>query len=364
MKYLPHVSIGLVAFTLLAACGGEDEATSSKKKTHHGSTTSTGDGGSTTTGAGGAGQGGAGQGGTLAESCDPYQARVPATEVLVGPTGLEKALDAYIDGATTSIDLMMYQLSVKSFIDGFIAAKNRGVTVRVMLDGDQAVNASSKSKLKAAGIEVQDAPAKWEHAHTKVMIIDHQIGVVMSGNMNSYTVSSERNYFAIDRSADDIADLQAVFDADWSGTPLDLSCTRLIVSPENSHERLLAHINGAKESLDLAIMYISDSDSLAAIKSRAKGGVPVRVLLASPAWISDNTSTAADLEAAGVQTKFLESWELHAKLIVADGKAFVGSENLSWTSLESNREVGVFVTEPDPTALIASQFEKDWAAGK
>ena len=86
MKYLPHVSIGLVAFTLLAACGGEDEATSSKKKTHHGSTTSTGDGGSTTTGAGGAGQGGAGQGGTLAESCDPYQARVPATEVLVGPT--------------------------------------------------------------------------------------------------------------------------------------------------------------------------------------------------------------------------------------------------------------------------------------
>ena len=48
---------------------------------------------------------------------------------------------------------------------------------------------------------------------------------------------------------------------------------------------------------------------------------------------------------------------------MADGVAFVGSENMSWTSLEKNREVGLFVTEPEPAAVIQQQVEADWAAG-
>jgi phosphatidylserine/phosphatidylglycerophosphate/cardiolipin synthase-like enzyme len=53
---------------------------------------------------------------------------------------------------------------------------------------------------------------------------------------------------------------------------------------------------------------------------------------------------------------------LHSKLIIADGVAFVGSENMSQTALSRNREVGVFVTEPAAQAVIASAFESDWTA--
>ena len=69
------------------------------------------------------------------------------------------------------------------------------------------------------------------------------------------------------------------------------------------------------------------------------------------------------LKAAGIPTKYLYKYELHAKLIIADGVAFVGSENLSYTSLNKNREVGIFVTEKGPAATIQSTFNSDWSAG-
>jgi len=52
---------------------------------------------------------------------------------------------------------------------------------------------------------------------------------------------------------------------------------------------------------------------------------------------------------------------LHAKLLIADGVAFVGSENMSTTSMTQNREMGALVFEPDQAAVIQNQFNADWA---
>ncbi|MBI4700640.1 MAG: transposase [Deltaproteobacteria bacterium] len=351
-----------------AGSGGSGSSTStssgSSTSTSSGSSTSTSSGSSTSTSSStSSGEGGAGGGPVAPESCDPYQPRLDPPTLLIGPTGLEKALLKLIDGAQSSLDIIMYQFAWKSICDATIAAKGRGVAVRVLLDGDESVNNTTRKQLQAAGIAVKDSPDKFTHAHAKVMIVDGKKAVVTSANFNQYSMYSERNYGVVDYAADDIDDLQAVFESDWSGAPLDLSCTRLIVSPENARPRLVALIEGAKKSLDLAVMYISDKQVKAAIKARAKAGVAVRVLLADPAWIADNVATAAELKAAGIATKYLKNWELHAKLVIADAVAFVGSENLSPTSLDKNREAGVLVTEPGPEAAIQSQFEKDWTAG-
>lgn len=52
----------------------------------------------------------------------------------------------------------------------------------------------------------------------------------------------------------------------------------------------------------------------------------------------------------------------HAKLIISDGVAFVGSENFSQTALTRNRELGALVFEPASAAKILQQFDADWAA--
>jgi phosphatidylserine/phosphatidylglycerophosphate/cardiolipin synthase-like enzyme len=284
--------------------------------------------------------------------------------LLIGPTGLQTALLSRVNAAQSELLVMMYQLTVRSFVDAFIAAKNRGVDVRVLLDGAQTVNNDARQRLTTAGVPVKTAPARYTNNHAKVIVVDRTEAVVMSANLNGYSMSSERNYGAALQDGQDIADLVTIFEVDWADSAiLDLSCTRLLVSPVNSRTRLDGLIRGARQRLDLAVMYISDSSLRDAVKARAAAGVPVRVLLADPAWIDGNQATATELAAAGIAVRFLRSWELHAKLVLSDDTAFVGSQNLSWTSLERNREVGLFVTEPAPESAAARQFEIDWSQG-
>jgi phosphatidylserine/phosphatidylglycerophosphate/cardiolipin synthase-like enzyme len=54
---------------------------------------------------------------------------------------------------------------------------------------------------------------------------------------------------------------------------------------------------------------------------------------------------------------------VHVKSIVVDGaRAYIGSENLSYTSLSKNREVGLGVTDAAAITSIAHTFDADWAA--
>jgi phosphatidylserine/phosphatidylglycerophosphate/cardiolipin synthase-like enzyme len=277
---------------------------------------------------------------------------------------VEQAIVDRIDGAQQEISLMMYLLTMTSIVDALIAAHQRGVSVRVLLHDEKSSNNDTITRLEAEGVPWRAAPGRFEHAHSKVMILDRAEALVMSGNFNSYTMSSERNYGVFLKDAEDLADLRAIFERDWDdATDPDLSCTRLLVSPINGKERVLELIQGAQETLDLAVMYATETQVVAAIKARAAAGVKTRVLLADPAWIDSNTQTASSLEAAQIPVKFLKSIELHAKLVIADGQALVGSHNLSYTSLSKNREVGLIVTNKAVNEAVTKQFEADWLLG-
>jgi phosphatidylserine/phosphatidylglycerophosphate/cardiolipin synthase-like enzyme len=187
----------------------------------------------------------------------------------------------------------------------------------------------------------------------------------MSLNFNVDAMSSERNYGMITRDPDDLADTKAIFDMDWAASggetpkPADLACTRLIVSPNNAKPRLVDFIKSAKATLDVEAMYVSDDTVRAAIVDAKKRGVNVRVILETS---SDNNEVKALFMANGITVKGAASFYLHAKLLIADGVAFVGSENFSITALTKNRELGAFVFEPGPAAVIQQQFDADWAA--
>jgi phosphatidylserine/phosphatidylglycerophosphate/cardiolipin synthase-like enzyme len=160
----------------------------------------------------------------------------------------------------------------------------------------------------------------------------------------------------------DIANLVTLFEADWKQTMPTLDCTRLILSPINSKQRILDLINGAQSSLAIESMQFADSSVRSAVAARKGAGVDVRVLLASPSWIDANTSAASFLASNGIPARYLGSPSVHVKAIVADGaRAYAGSENLSYTSLNKNREVGLVMTEAAAVSTILSTFEKDWA---
>jgi cardiolipin synthase len=297
--------------------------------------------------------------------CSMKSPRSVPPEAFVGPSGLQQRITALFDGAQDRIDIAMYLWTVKPLADRLVAAKNRGVDVRVLLDPDHDGNDNVRPIFTAGGVNVRNAPSLYTYSHAKYILVDGEAAVIMSMNFNVDAMNSERNYGMVDRDPDDVADVQAIFDQDWAMSagepprPADLSCTRLVVSPTNAKARILEHINSARETLELQIMYLSETgvrDAVIAAKGR---GVAVRVI------ISEETDESIPmLKAAGVQVKTSpNSYYLHAKLIVADGVPFVGSENMSFTSLTRNREVGALVFEPAAAMVVTQQFESDWNVG-
>lgn len=294
--------------------------------------------------------------------CTAMEPRTVAPETFVGPTGLQARLTALIDGATTKLDIHMYLWTVRALADRVVAAKNRGVAVRIILDPDSAGNDAVRPTLMNANVPTRDATNLYTFSHAKYMVIDGNRVVIMSMNFNVDAMSQERNYGLVDRDPKDVADAQALFDMDWAiaggepAVPADISCTRLIVSPNNAKVRIVELIESAKQTLEVEVMYLSEDTVRMAIGAAQTRGVAVRVLL------SERTDEAIPyLRGLGIPVKFASGFRLHSKLIVADGVAFVGSENMSITSLTKNRELGALVFEPAAAAVITTQFETDWA---
>src|SRR5262249_16181034 len=138
-------------------------------------------------------------------------------DTFVGPSGLQQRLVQLIDGAHTSLDVAMYLFTVTAIADRVIAARDRGVAVRVLLDPDHAGNTTVRNRLTSAGVTNRNAPTIYSYSHAKYFLVDKQAAVIMSMNFNAEAMSGERNYGMVDRDPDDVADLQAIFEQDWAG---------------------------------------------------------------------------------------------------------------------------------------------------
>jgi hypothetical protein len=97
---------------------------------------------------------------------------------------MEAALLDLIDGASASIDAAIYSLTRQSVIDAFLAAHNRGVTVRVVGD-DETAKRSSRVGYQAlvdGGITVVTDTVTNTLHHNKFMVFDE--GVMWTGSTN------------------------------------------------------------------------------------------------------------------------------------------------------------------------------------
>lgn len=301
--------------------------------------------------------------------CTAMSPRSVEPEAFVGPTGLQPRLTALIDSAQTSLDVQMYLFTVKPLADRIVAAKQRGVAVRVILDPDEAGNAAVMPIFSAGQVAVRQATTLYPFSHAKYLVIDGKSAVIMSMNFNIDAMSTERNYGIVDKDPEDVADVEAVFRMDWAAAgnepvqAADLTCTRLIVSPVNAKQRILELIASAHATLEVEAFYVTDTTMRNAIGAAAQRGVTVRVILESASDQPANADTAAYFKGLGIPVHYaMNEFYLHAKLIVADGVAFVGSQNFSTSGISKNREMGALVFEPTQAQVMTTQFETDFAA--
>jgi phosphatidylserine/phosphatidylglycerophosphate/cardiolipin synthase-like enzyme len=262
---------------------------------------------------------------------------------------------------------MVYLMGFGGILDTLTAKAMAGVDVKVILDGgnERDVNTRYFDMLTAAGAQVEWSDPQFSYMHAKYFVVDERVAVVSTGNYSGSYIGRERNYVMTVTEPQDVAGLVSLFDADFGRATPDTSCTRLLISPLNSRDRLIDLIDSATRTLDIESMQFADDQVRAAVAARQQAGVEVRVLLAGPSWIDSNTYAASYLGDRGITARYLDTPRVHVKSIIVDGvRAYAGSENLSQTSLNRNREVGLILTDADADAVatMRATFDTDWAA--
>lgn len=106
---------------------------------------------------------------------------------------------------------------------------------------------------------------------------------------------------------------------------------------------------------------------LIALSNRAKCGLDVRFILASPPGIprlaARNISYAHYLEDLKIPTRYYSGPSVqHAKFALSDDNSvIIGSHNLTFRSLRSNLEVSIFIEDPSLACTLRPYFETLWS---
>ncbi len=293
----------------------------------------------------------------------------------IEPAAAESPVVNAIQNAHATIDLEIYLLTDHSVINALENAANRGVKVRVMLEGHPYGSGSVSPQetiatLNAAGVTAKTANPTYHYTHAKMMILDGKTAVISSANftktaLGGSSYGSDRDYMVFDPDAPDVAECEAIFNADWNRQTPRLSDLNLVVSPVNAREKLLALIASAKTTLQLEQEEMNDQQFIDALKAAAQRGVQVGLVVPLPSSGNSDGQNEADLMAAGVHVvqvndRATHAPYIHAKIIIADNKlAYVGSENASSTSLNDNREMGILIANPNIIQQLAATYAQD-----
>lgn len=280
----------------------------------------------------------------------------------------ESQIYSFINSATKSVDVTMYELRDTNVTSALVNRQKAGVTVRVILDAQHtSVNGAAYSALQAGGVAVTYSSSAYVYTHQKTVTVDGTESYVSTGNLDSTYYSTSRDYGVYDTDPADVAAIEAVFNADFAKTAITPSDgTDLVWSPTDSQSRLLDLINGAQHTLDVEEEEFGDTALVNAVVADAQRGVAVRVVAENQN--SAYTTQLNQVTAAGGKVKTYTSstgYYIHAKAIVADygtasAKVFQGSENFSDNSLNHNRELGLIVSDAGVLSGIESAFNADF----
>ncbi len=309
---------------------------------------------------------------TLSPSA-PEAATNPASEpddhyLITEPDAGTAPLLSMIEEASSSVDLVMYELEDTDVEHAIALDEARGVNVRVLLNGgyygkkESADNDAAYQYFTENNVAVHWTPAYFALTHQKTLVVDGRSAVIMTMNLTPQYYASSREFDIVDNDPNDVSAIETAFDADWDSDNTPTGNGDDLVWSPGSEPALLSLINNAQRSLDIYNEEMADANITEALEDAGKRGVAVRVDMT---YSSEWKTAFAALTAAGASVRTYAANALryiHAKVIVADGtKAFIGSENFSSGSVKNNRELGIIVSDAATISSIESTFDKDWA---
>lgn len=277
--------------------------------------------------------------------------------------GRAPLIDA-IKNARHEIMVGVYLLSDPEIISSLCEARERGLSVNVMLEqhpfGGGNLNTKSKENLKSCDVAVNWSNPTFPLSHEKTIIIDSKKAYILNQNLTKSAFDKNREYNILNENTDDVKIVREIFISDWKRDKYILKNPHFVVSPNNSRHALTWLINNSKFSLDITMEIATDPKIIDLLSQKAKY-LKVRIIIPKISQIAANLESARKLSKAGVLVRTLGSPYIHAKLVTSDNKnAYLGSINFSSQSLDKNREVGLVISDPKVVEKLESYFESDW----
>jgi cardiolipin synthase A/B len=291
--------------------------------------------------------------------------------LIVLPDDTSKPLIEAINSAKVALNIRMFLFTDETLLGAVIAAKQRGVNVRVMLNParrtGESENEGSRKALLDAGIEVRDSNPKFELTHQKSMVVDHQTGFVESLNWEPKDLTETRDYAVVTTHELEAREMVACFDADWAHEDfVPHPESRLIWCPDNGRQRVAAFIDGAKHSLWVQNERYQDTVIIERLVRAAVRGVKVHILTKPPHSLKaekliEGVGGLRILQDVGAKVHTMKHLKLHAKMMLADGKrAIVGSINLAPGSFDGRRELAIETDDPATVLRLEETAQRDW----
>ncbi|SFR30672.1 Phosphatidylserine/phosphatidylglycerophosphate/cardiolipin synthase [Halorubrum sodomense] len=323
-----------------------------------------------------------------------------------------------------------YTLASERVVEALAAAADRGVRVRVLLEGSPVGGFSSRSaklidRLTAAGVEVRILDGEVERFrfhHPKYAVADDDAvvltenwkpsgtggrsnrgwGALVEGDTGIEGSTGTEGGTASERNATVADDLAALFLADFrahdarrwrdfradtefydggranGSFPTRFEAPRepaaanvtVLTAPGNAADRIVARIDAADERVLAVVPRVGGPDGriVRALRRAADRGVDVHLLL-SNAWYdreeNRNLSAALANEPIAVDLAAPRGryGKVHAKGLVVDDTAIVGSLNWNPSATTNNREVLIAMENESVADFYARAYAADWRGG-
>jgi len=291
--------------------------------------------------------------------------------LIVLPDDTAAPLLSAIEGAKKSLRIKMFLFSDPALMKALVAAKKRGVDIRVMLNparrSGEADNKVTKRRLEAADIEVLDSNPAFDVTHEKSMVVDEESAYVKSLNWVTKNLTETRDYAVITTRAKEVREIIECFEADWKRKAFEASKDgELIWCKGNGRDRISQFIDEAKHTLFVQNERYQDAVIIERLVRAHERGVKIHVMARPPHKLKKEKLTEGVgglriLDDVGVKVHKLKHLKLHAKMLLADhSRAIVGSINLTPGSFDSRRELAIEVYASNVVERLQRVAHHDW----
>ena len=294
-----------------------------------------------------------------------------ARSLIVLPDDSAKPILAAIEGASRTLRVKMFVFSDPGLLKAVIAARRRGVKVRVMLNparrsGEQD-NEATRTALERVDIDVKDANPAFDLTHEKSMVVDDETAFVKSLNWVTRNLTETRDYAVVTARRHDVAEIIECFEADWHRHTFEPHHkSHLVWCPGPGRDRICQFIDAARHRLFVQNERFQDMVIIERLIRASRRGVKVDVMARPPHTLKreklvEGVGGLRILDDVGIKIHKLKHLKLHGKMLLADGvAAIVGSINFAAGSLDGRRELAIETRDESVVERLHKVARHDW----